>query len=214
MNTDYAVAAAIGCAICNAVAAILQKVGSDKVTKIDSYNLNVVLKLGKQLPYVSGLTLDLFAGVFTLIAVNRLPLFLVQAIIASCIVLTAYMERVFLKRTLHLRTYLASFIVVIGLGVLALASHSESTATVSQTVKDAVIVLPVALAIIGGLVVRFKGKLGAALLAGLSGLGFGGVSIVGRLLVYPHPIWLVAKDPLIWSPSHMVCLACSSLRRR
>jgi drug/metabolite transporter (DMT)-like permease len=199
MNTDYAVAAAIGCSICNAVAAILQKVGSDKVAQIESYDPGVFLKLAKQLPYVGGLILDLLAGVLTLAAVSRLPIFFVQAVIASCVVLTAYMERVFLKRKLHLRTYIASFVVVIGLGVLALASHGESTAVATQSVKDSIVLLPIPLAVVGAAAVKLKGKFSSSLLAALSGIGFGFVSVVGRLLVYPHPIWLIVKDPLLWS---------------
>jgi drug/metabolite transporter (DMT)-like permease len=199
MNTDYAIAAAIGCAICNAVAAILQKVGSDKVAAITSYSPSVLLKLGKQSPYVAGLILDSFAGVFTLIAVNRLPLFLVQAVIASSVVLTAYMERFYLKRRLRLRTYLASFVVVIGLGVLALASHGEPAVAASTNVKDVVILLPIIMVLIGGLAVKLNGKLSSALLAALSGICFGLVSVAGRQLVYPHPVWLVLKDPLIWA---------------
>ena len=199
MNIEYAIAAAVGCAICNAVAAILQKIGSGKVTEITSYSPSVLLNLGKQLPYVMGLGLDLVAGVCTLIATNRLPLFLVQAIIASSVVLTAVMEHAFLKHKLQPRTYGSALVVLVGLSTLALASHSEPTAVAGHYLRSGIIGLPVFAAIVGMLAVKFNGKHSAPLLAILSGICFGLVSIVGRLLVYLHPIWLIAKNPLIWS---------------
>jgi len=199
VNTDYAVGAAIACAICNAVAAILQKVGSDKVTTIESYSPKILLRLAEQTPYVIGLILDVLAGVFTLVAVNRLPLFLVQALIASSVLLTALLEHVFLKRKLSVEIYAASLAGLVGLGLLAMASHPEATASVSVVIRYSVVGLPAVLATLGGLAVRSKSKYAAVSLATLSGTCFGFVSVVGRLLVYPSPIWLIAKNPLAWA---------------
>lgn len=198
VNTELAVGAAVGCALCNAIAAVLQKTSSDKVTAIRSYNMGVVIRLFQQIPYSVGIVFDLLAGVCTLIAVNRLPLFIVQAIIASCVVLTAFLEQIFLKRKLSRQIYIAAVVVLAGLGLLALASHSEKTATISSSVKDIIIVCPFFLFVVGAAAIKLKKRLGAMVLAILSGAAFGGVSIIGRLLVYPSPIWLVAKNPLIW----------------
>jgi drug/metabolite transporter (DMT)-like permease len=196
VNTELAVSAAIGCALCNAFAAILQKVSSDKVGAIKSYNVSVMLRLFRQLPYAAGIVLDLLAGIFTLIAVNRLPLFIVQAIIASCVVLTAFLEQLLLKRKLGRQIYSAAAVALVGLGCLALASHSEKTASVGVPVKDSIVAAPVLLLAVGAIVLKVKSRLSTFVLAGLSGAAFGGVSIIGRLLVYPNPLWMVAKNSL------------------
>ena len=199
MGIELAVGAAIGCAICNAVAAIMQKTSSDKAALIRGYNVGIFVQLFRQLPYAAGIVLDLAAGVFTLIAVNRLPLFIVQAIIACCVVLTAFLERIFLHRILRVQTYIAALVVLIGLIGVASAAHGEGTATVSPTLKYTFAALPLLLAIIGAVVVRTERRAGAIILAALSGCAFGGDSIIGRIMVYPHPIWLVIEKPLFWS---------------
>lgn len=199
MSAELAFGAAVGCAVCNAAAAILQKVSSNKVTTLKSYNVGIFLHLLKQLPYIAGILFDLLAGLLTLVAVKTLPLFVVQSVIASCVVMTAILEHVFLKRQLKLQTYIASIVVLIGLGCLALASHSEQTAIVSQLIKLLILLTPVMLIAIGAISIRYNNRLSAALLAILSGAAFGGVSVIGRLFVYPDPIWLVIKAPLFWA---------------
>ncbi len=199
MSTELALEAAIGCAVCNAGAAILQKVSSDKETTLKSYNIGIFLHLFKRLPYIAGILLDIFAGILTLVAVKTLPLFIVQSVIASCVVMTAIFERIFLKRRLALQTYLACSIVLIGLGCLAFAAHSEQTATVSQLVKKILLLTPVVLVVIGALCMKYKNRMSATSLAVLSGAAFGSVSIIGRLFVYPDPLWMVVKIPLFWA---------------
>lgn len=199
MSIEIAAGAAVGCAVCNSVAAILQKTSSDKAAAIRGYDVGIFMQLIRQWPYATGIILDLAAGVFTLIAVNRLPLFIVQAIIACCVVLTAFLERIFLHRVLRLQVYIAALVVLIGLMFVASAAHGESAATVSTTLKYTLASLPLLLAVIGAVVVRVERKAGAFILAALSGFAFGGDSILGRVIVYPHPIWLVVERPIFWS---------------
>ncbi len=199
MNTDLSVVAAFGCALCNAVAAVMQKTSAAKVGDINSYDTRVVLRLFRQVPYVIGLVLDLAAGILTLVAANKLPLFLVQAIVATSVLLTAFLERFFLKRKINWRTYVAALVVVLGLGCLSLAAQPEKTAVVSAAVKHTILLMPVLLILLGAVFIKSSGRLSTWLLAGLSGVAFGGVSVVGRILVYPNPIWLLVKNPLLWS---------------
>lgn len=199
MDLRLAVAAAIGCAVCNAVAAILQKTSSDKVAFIRRYDLGIFIRLLRQWPYAAGLFLDLLAGIGVLIAVNRLPLFAVQAIIACSVVLTALLERVFLHRQLRWQTYAAAVVVLVGLFGVALAAHTENTAVVSTPTRNMIAVLPLVLVAIGAMAMRVRHKAGAFILAGLSGCAFGGDSIAGRVIVYPHPVWYVAANPLFWA---------------
>jgi hypothetical protein len=152
----------------------------------------------RRLPYVTGLALDLLAGIFTLIAVTKLPLFLVQAVIASSILLTAWFERWFSHRTLKPHTYPAALAVVIGLVFVALAAHSENTAAVGPVLKNVLLLSPIFFAVTGGIALKLKDRLGYVSLGILSGTAFGCISIIGRVLAYPYPFWNILKNPLIW----------------
>lgn len=148
---------------------------------------------------MASIGLDSIAGICTLIAVARLPLFIVQAIIASCVVMVAFLERIFLKHKLSKRIYIAAVIVLVGLACLGLASHSEKTAVVSLLVRNVIVGAPLLIVPIGAAAIKFKGTISTVILSVLSGAAFGGVSIIGRLLVYPSPLWLVVKNPLMWA---------------
>jgi hypothetical protein len=145
------------------------------------------------------LLLDLFAGILTLVAVYRLPLFAAQSIIASCVVLTALSERIFMRRILHRQTYYAAGVVLVGLACLSMSSHSEATAVVSSLTRHTLLIAPVILAVIGATTVRSTHRRSAFWLSALSGCAFGGISIIGRILVYPTPLWLLVRNPLLWA---------------
>jgi hypothetical protein len=200
MQTYLAMSAAVGCALCNGIAAVLQKISADKAVPIRKIHHAVAAtRLLKQLPYVGGIALDLLAGIFTLIAAHRLPLFLVQALIASSVLLTALLERIFMHRILHKNAYMAIGLVLLGLVCLAIASHPEHTARTSAALRDAILYMPFALLALGAILIRTKTTSGAALMAVISGIAFGSISIIGRMLVYPHPFWHVITNPLAGS---------------
>ena len=117
-NTNLALAAAVACALCNGIAAIVQKVSADKARSIKGMDVAILARLFTELPYAAGLLLDGLAGFFTLIAVHSLPLFTVQTISASCVVITAYIERIVMHRKMPSHIAYAAFCVVLGLGLL------------------------------------------------------------------------------------------------
>lgn len=147
---------------------------------------------------MAGLVLDLLAGILTLVAVNVLPLFLVQAVIASCVVMTALLERWFFKRKLRPPTYLAALVVMLGLACVGLAAQTGPATTPGPWLQTALRVSPLALAVLGGVAISLKGRGGYLALGILSGAAFGSVSIIGRVLVYPVPLWHIFINPLIW----------------
>jgi drug/metabolite transporter (DMT)-like permease len=102
-----AIFAAIGVAIFNGIAAILEKVGADRHKIVTSSHPVLLWNLKKSIPYLIGIVLDLFAWVFTLIAVHRLPLFLVQPIIACSIIVTVAVENYLLKRRPNIKFMLS-----------------------------------------------------------------------------------------------------------
>jgi drug/metabolite transporter (DMT)-like permease len=195
----FAVLAAIGCSICNGVAAVLQKISADRVETINRLHFAPILKLFKHSHFIIGIALDLLAGVFILVATHKLPLFLVQSIIATSVLVTALIERLFIGQRLPSRTYKAAGLVIVGLICLSIASHPENVETISRTFKIIIICAPVVMLAMGGLLIKVKTDISSPIMAGLSGIGFGAVSIIGRVLTYPNPIWEVVKNPLVWA---------------
>jgi drug/metabolite transporter (DMT)-like permease len=191
-----ALLAAFGCALCNGTAAILQKMSVDKEDRIQSVEAGMLLHLLRDWPYLLGGILDGVAWLLTLVAVHNLPLFVVQPIIAFSIVVTLLIERIFFHRKIPLDVSAAIGCIAFGLVLLALSSAPETASATSHHIRLAIILCPLALAASGAVAVRSNSRLSTALLAAISGLAFGGTSIVGRLLVLSRPYWHTAINPL------------------
>jgi len=194
-----ALLAALGCAICNGVAAILEKVSADTQKRANAIQVGLLVRLLRQWPYLLGLALDSIAWVLTLVAVQDVPLFVVQPIIAFSVVVTALIERFVMHRRLGRLATAAILIILSGLCLLALTATPERAATVEPVVRAAIIFAPVALAILGSAFVKLKGASATILLAATSGVAFGGTAVAGRMLTFSHPYWHVVAEPLLWA---------------
>lgn len=194
-----AIAAAVGTAVCNGFAAILQKMGADKHVSAGSGHVSVFLKLFRDWPYLLGTALDLIAWVLTLVAVQTLPLFVVQPITALSVVITVWVERVFFKRRITRGMMAAVGVILLGLALLASSAVPESNVQTSQTVQMAIILSPL-LILAGGLMfIRNTKHYATIVLGGLSGAAFGATAIVGRMLDFSPPFWNMVYQPLFLS---------------
>lgn len=189
---------ALACALCNGWAAILQKISADKEKKVYSLSVGLLMRLFQDLPYVGGVLLDMAGWLFTLYAVTFLPLFFVQAIIASSIAVTALIERVFMHRRLSWRAYVAIGVILVGIVLLALAATPERAEPAGWLLKLAIAVSPLPFALLGFLAARGRFRRSPLILAVLGGITFGTTSIVGRILVIPRPVWHIFADPLLY----------------
>jgi len=189
--------AALACAVCNGTAAVLQKVSADKEKRAKSLDARLLWRLFQDLPYVVGVILDILGWVFTLYAVRYLPLFLVEAVIATNIAITALTERLFRKQPISLQSYIAIGAILIGLVLLALAASPDRAKPISETVKWAIIATPLPIGIVGYALSRGKSYLSAIGIAVTSGLAFGGTSVIGRIFDFSHPLWHTVYSPLV-----------------
>jgi drug/metabolite transporter (DMT)-like permease len=199
MTPTIAFLAAIGCALCNGISTVQQKVGADHEKMIHSFDLTFLLRLLKNKPYVFGIFLGLAGYCLVLVALRQLPLFLVQAISATSIVVTAYGERVFLHKKIPRQSYWALGAVVAGLALLSVGAVSSRATFGSQQARLLIGLLPIPLAIGGFLFIYVKRRLSAFVLAAFGGLAYGNTSTIGRIITYPHPYWKIAENPLLWS---------------
>jgi drug/metabolite transporter (DMT)-like permease len=194
-----AVVAAAGVAVCNGVAAVLEKVGAGRERRAASAHLRLLWRLRGNLPYLLGIGLDLLAWLLTLVAVHTLPLFVAQPIIALSVVVTALVDRLALKRRLAARVRLAIVVILAGLVLLALTATPERAAVIGHGARWFIILTPVVLAAVGSLFSRLRQGYATVVLAGVSGLAFGGTSIVGRVINFSHPYWHVLSNDLFWA---------------
>lgn len=197
---DYSIPllAALAVAIFNGLAAVLQKVSADKHSRVTSFKSTVLFSLLKKGPYLLGSLLDLAAGGLTLLAAHSLPLFLVQALIATSVVFTALFEWAFFHKRITAKKLVAMLVVIAGLALVALATTPHHAKPISETVKTVFILSPLVCLLVGGWALRSKSAVASFSLGALSGVAFGAASILGRVLVYPHPAWHVMANPLVW----------------
>lgn len=199
MTFFLALLAAFGCAVFNGTAAVLQKVSADKEERAVSLRSGMMFRLLKDWPYLTGLILDFLAWILTLIAVHSLPLFMVQPIVAFSVVVTLLIEIVVLRIKLNTLFAMAIALIALGLVLLVISSKSGSATNVASSVKVVIITAPLLLAVIGMVGIKGKSFLATGLLAGTSGLAFGGTSIVGRMLHWHEPYLNVLISPMFIS---------------
>lgn len=190
------VLAAFACAICYGTAAVLQKISADKEKPASSLDARLLLRLFRDKPYAGGIALDILGWLLTLYAVQHLPLFLVEAIIAANIAVTALIERAFRRHILRPAAYLALTVILAGLVLLALAASPERAAPISSTLRWLIVAALIPIGLAGASLVRRRGQPAAIGLAILGGCAFAGTSIVGRIFSFSHPVWHTIYSPL------------------
>lgn len=194
-----ACAAAAGCAISNGIAGVLEKVGADREVPATSLRFALLWKVAHQLPYLAGLGLDIIGWLLTLFAVRHLPLFLVQSIVAMGVIVTALTERIVLGGTLGRRRIAGIGIALGGLLLLGVVAQPETVAHVHGLTYWMIVAGPAMLALCSILALKLPGVVATITLSVISGVGFGGTSIVGRVITVPHHWWMIVFDPLSWA---------------
>lgn len=198
--------AAFACAICNGSAAVLQKISADKEKTVRSLDARLLWRLFQDKPYIGGITLDILGWLFTLYAVHYLPLFLVEAVIAANIAVTALIEKFFRHQIIRFRSYLAISIIILGLVLVAVASSPEKAKPISNILRLLIILTPIPIGIGGYILAQSKSYRSSIGLAILGGLAFGGTSVVGRIFNFSHPLWHTIYSPLV-----LALVACGGL---
>jgi drug/metabolite transporter (DMT)-like permease len=191
--------AALGCAIFNGIAAILEKIGANQQRNTRTILPNLIWKLRTNIPYLLGIIFDLLAWLLTLYAVHNLPLFIVQPIIACSIIVTIVIEYFLFEHPINIEFIFSLVVIILGLLLLAIISSPEKSSTISSGVKYVVLFGPFLLLIIGALATFKKNKYSMFVLAIISGLAFGGVSISGRAVSLSAPYFHILTFPLFWS---------------
>jgi drug/metabolite transporter (DMT)-like permease len=148
--------------------------------------------------FVLSVLIDLAGFAAQLIALRRLPLFAVQAMVAANLAVIAVLATFVIGVTLTWREWLAVVGVVAGVGLLGLSAGAEGATHPGTGFKVALIV---ATAVVGGcglLAGRMRDPSRTLLLGTVAGLGYGLLGIAARVLAGFAPAVLV-KDPAAYA---------------
>jgi len=153
----------------------------------------------RQWRFVVSLCLDALGFVAQLIALQRLPLFAVQAIVAANLAVTAVVASLVIKVRLSWREWLAVTGVVAGVGLLGSSAGPEGASQAGVVFKLALIVAIAALGLIGLAAARLLRDPARTLALGLvAGFGYGVIGIAARVLNGFEPLTLL-RDPAAYA---------------
>jgi drug/metabolite transporter (DMT)-like permease len=158
----------------------------------------LVVRLLRQWRFVLSICLDLLGFVAQLIALQKLPLFAVQAFVASNLAVTAVVASRVMGVTLSWREWAAVFGVVVGVGLLGCSAGAEGAAQVGNVFKLALIVAVAGLTVLGLAAAKLNEPYRTTALGLTAGFGFGVLSIAARVLSGFTPLDL-ARDPAAYA---------------
>lgn len=175
-------ACAAGSSLCYGLGSVLQAVAAVDADAAPRLDPRLLLRLGSAWPYLVGLALDGVGFVLSLVALRSLPLYVVQAVVASFLAVTAVIGAVFLGTRLRKVEWVALGVVVLGLALVSLSAAPQSARAPGTFLEWLVLATAVTLALAAVPLGRLSGVRGAWVLGGVAGLAFGVVAIGVRAL--------------------------------
>jgi multidrug transporter EmrE-like cation transporter len=192
--------AALVAALCYGAGDLLEQVGARRAGASEGIDPRLLLRAIRQLPWVAGLALDAIGFLLAIIALEDLPLFAVQAALASSIGVTSVLSSVFLGTRITRTQRIPLVAIAMGLLLVAAAASPERATDVGDNGRiffvlgvPLIVLLAVSLGRVGA------GDRAAARLGAAAGLSFGGAYSGARVLKVPDPVWEVVTQPLAWA---------------
>jgi drug/metabolite transporter (DMT)-like permease len=195
-------AAALVSAFCYGVASVMQAIavrsasrrsarireGDPAASRVDP---GLLVRLLGQWRFVASLGIDLVGFVAQLVALRRLPLFAVQAVIASNVAVTAVFAAWLMRARLSGREWLAVAGVVVGVGMLGSSAGAEGATTVGPAFQIGLMVAVAGVAVAGMAAARLPGWARTPALGATAGLGYAVLAVSARILPGFSPAQLV-----------------------
>jgi hypothetical protein len=178
------------------VASVLQSVAAKRAAEV--VGLTGLALIIKQVPYLLGLVADGLGFTGNVLALQRLPLFLVQSIVAASVGVTAVIASL---RGAHLSWKDWTSLAVLGAGLIFLSITAVPTAAVRISLIDERVILLLAIVpvIVGLIGFRMKGRASTIVLSCAAGLGFTGVAVASRGIGADDIAWSLLLNPLLWA---------------
>jgi drug/metabolite transporter (DMT)-like permease len=186
-----AFAAAIGYGIASA----LQALAARRAATVEGLDPRLLARLARSWQYLLGLVLDGVSFLLSIVALRSLPLFVVQAIVASFLAVTAVLGAVVLKTPLRPSDRVGVGVVVLGLVLVASSATEDRSVDASNAELWGVLVVAILLAVLAVPLARVHGAADAAVLGGLAGLAYAVVAVAARVLPNPLTVTEVLRSP-------------------
>ena len=180
--TLVAALCALGAMTVFGIAAVLQGLATRRIDDVPVLDPRLLLRLARQPAFLAALALNLVGFVLHVTALQTLPLFLVQAVIAGSVAVTAVLSVRVLGTPLRARQRGAVALVVLGLVLLAPTAGSDEAVPGQAGRPGVLLAAVVAVALTAAAVRRLPGAAGPVLLGLLAGAGFGVVAVAARVL--------------------------------
>jgi drug/metabolite transporter (DMT)-like permease len=197
--------AALVAALFYGIASVMQSVAAHEASNRKSQDTGaggvdpgLLPRMLRQWRFVVSLCLDALGFVAQLIALQRLPLFAVQAIVAANLAVTAVVASLLIKVRLSWREWLAVTGVVAGVGLLGSSAGPEGASQAGVMFKLALIVAIAALGLIGLAAARLRDPARTLALGLVAGFGYGVIGIAARVLNGFEPLTLL-RDPAAYA---------------
>lgn len=185
--------AAVAAALCYGIAAVMQAVAVRAASRrsadhtqpsaaLGRVDPGLVVRLLRQWRFLASLGLDLVGFVAQLVALRRLPLFAVQAMIAGNLAVTAVLAAWLIHVELAWREWLAVGGVVVGVGLLGTSAGAQGATGVSEQFKFALILAVAGVAVAGVAASRLGRVTRTPALGAVAGLGYGVLAVAARVL--------------------------------
>ena len=200
--------AALVSAFCYGIAAVMQAIAvrstSQRTTAAASgeaglgVDPGLVLRLLRQGPFLASIAIDLVGFIAQLVALRRLPIFAVQAIMASNLAVTAVFAAWLMKAKLSPREWVAVGGVVVGVGLLGSSAGAQGATRVGSTFQLALIVSVVGVGLLGFAAARLPNPARTPVLGAIAGLGYAVLAVSARILPGFAPGQLI-KNPATYT---------------
>ena len=198
--------AAVLAALCYGVASVMQAVAvreastrSLAAASVGGVDPGLVLRMLHQWRFVASVAIDLCGFLAQLVALRRLPLFTVQAMVAANLAVVAVLATALIGATLSVREWLAVTGVVAGVGLLGSSAGSEGAQHAGAAFKLTLIAATGFLGLAGVVAARLLRDPARTLALGtIAGFGFGAVGIAARVLDGFAPLALL-RDPAAYA---------------
>jgi drug/metabolite transporter (DMT)-like permease len=158
----------------------------------------LLVRMLAQWRFVASLFLDTLGFIAQLIALRRLPLFAVQAMVAANLAVIAVLASFIIGVALTLREWAAVTGVVAGVGLLGSSAGAEGASAAGAMFKLALIVAVAGLGLCGLAAARLREPARTLLLGTVAGLGYGVLGIAARVLNGFDPLTLM-RDPAAYA---------------
>jgi drug/metabolite transporter (DMT)-like permease len=192
--------AALLSAVCYGVASVMQAIAVRAASRRsvaqvaqagEGVDAGLLVRMARQGLFLASIAIDIVGFVAQLVALRRLPLFAVQAIIASNLAVTAVCAAWLMRARLAVREWLAVVGVIAGVSLLGLSAGSEGAAKTGRAFELGLIVAVAAVGVSGFAVARLPNPVRTPALGAIAGLGYGALAVAARILPGFGPLQLI-----------------------